>query len=171
MDTVIQDLKFMHNRSFTLIELLIYIAIISLVLVSVTGFFWNIVSGNIKENSYQEVQQNGRFVITKITQEIKKAIGINSPVQGSSDNSLSLIMSEPNLNPTIFDVSGGKLRITQGASAPIELTTDQIRVSNLQFTNLSYLNSPGTLRVEIALENLNPSGKGFLCSLPWLRQL
>jgi prepilin-type N-terminal cleavage/methylation domain-containing protein len=159
MDTVIQDLKFMQNRGFTLIELLLYIAIISLVLVSVTGFFWNVVSGNIKENSYQEVQQNGRFVMTKITQEIKKAIGINSPTLGSSANSLSLIMSDSNLNPTVFDVSGGKLRITQGASVPIELTTDQVVVSNLQFTNLSYLNTPGTLRVEMALENLNPSGK------------
>jgi len=147
------------KKGFTLIELLLYTAIISLVLVSVTGFFWNIASGNIKEKSYQEVQQNGRFAMTKITQEIKKAIGINNPVPSSSANSLSLVMSEPNLNPTIFDVSGGKLRITQGALAPIELTTDQVVVSNLQFTNLSYLNTPGTLRVEMTLENLNPSGK------------
>jgi len=147
------------KKGFTLIELLLYVAIISLVLVSVTGFFWNITSGNIKEQSYQEVQQNGRFAMTKITQEIKKATGINNPIPGSSANSLSLIMSEPNLNPTIFDVSGGKLRITQGVSAPIELTTDQVVVSNLQFTNLSYLNTPGTIRVEMTLENLNPSGK------------
>jgi len=159
MDAVMQDLKFMQNRGFTLIELLIYTAIISLVLVSITGFFWNIASGNIKENSYQEVQQNGRFAMTKITQEIKKAIGINNPVPGSSANSLSLTMPEPNLNPTIFDVSEGKLRITQGASVPIELTTDQVLVSNLQFTNLSYLNTPGTIRIEMTLENLNPSGK------------
>ncbi len=149
----------MRNKSFTLIELLIYTAIISLVLVLITGFFWNIVSGNIKENSYQEVQQNGRFVMTKITQEIKKAIGINSPVQGFSANSLSLMMSDSNLSPTIFSVSGGKLMIVQGTSAPIELTTDQIVVSNLQFTNLSYSNTPGTLRVEITLESLNPAGK------------
>jgi Tfp pilus assembly protein PilW len=144
---------------FTLIELLLYIAIISLVLVFVTGFFWNIASGNIKENSYQEVQQNGRFAMTKITQQIKKAIGINSPTLGSSSNSLSLIMPDSNLNPTILDVSGGKLRITQGASAPIELTTDQVLVNNLQFTNLSYLNTPGTIRVEMTLENLNPAKK------------
>jgi Tfp pilus assembly protein PilW len=149
----------MRNKSFTLIELLIYIAIISLVLVSITGFFWNIVLGNIKENAYQEVQQNSRFALTKITQQIKKAIGINNPLPGTSASSLSLIMQDSNLNPTIFDVSEGKLRIIQGASAPIELTTDQIRVSNLQFTNLSYLNTPGTLRVEMTLENLNPSGK------------
>lgn len=147
------------KKSFTLIELLIFIAILSLFLISITGFFSNFISSNIKEQSYQEVQQNGRFAMTKITQEIKKAIGINNPAPGSSANSLSLIMSGPNLNPTIFDVSGGKLRITQGASVPIELTTDQVVVSNLQFTNLSYLNTPGTLRVEMTLESLNPSGK------------
>jgi Tfp pilus assembly protein PilW len=144
---------------FTLIELVIYIAILSLVLVSITGFFLNTTAGNMKESSYQEVQQNGRFVMTKITQETKKAIGINSPAAGSSNNSLSLVMSDQNLNPTIFDLSGGKIRITQGSSAPIELTTDQVVVNSLQFTNLSYSGTPGTVRAEINMEYLNPANK------------
>jgi prepilin-type N-terminal cleavage/methylation domain-containing protein len=147
------------KRAFTLIELLIYIAILSLVLVSITGFFLNIISGDIKESSYQEVQQNGRFAMAKITQEIKKAIGINIPVLGSSSSSLSLVMATPGLNPTIFDISGGKLRITQGSSAPVELTTDQVIVNNLQFTNLSYVGTPGTIRVEMTVNNLNPANK------------
>jgi prepilin-type N-terminal cleavage/methylation domain-containing protein len=147
------------KRAFTLIELLIYMTILSLVLVSITGFFLNIISGDIKESSYQEVQQNGRFAMAKITQEIKKAIGINSPAPGSSSNSLSLVMVTPSLNPTIFDINGGKLRITQGSSAPVELTTDQTVVNNLQFANLSYAGTPGTIRVEMTINNLNPSGK------------
>jgi len=159
MDTVIQYLKFMQNRGFTLIELLIYITILSLILVSVIGFFLNMISSNIKENSYQEVQQNGRFAMTKISQEIKKAIGINIPAPGSSSSSLSLVMANPSLNPTIFDISGSKLRITQGSSAPVELTTDQVIVNNLQFTNLSYTGTPGTIRIEMIVNNLNPANK------------
>lgn len=147
------------KKGFILIELLFYISIISLVLISIIGFFWNIISGNIKEQAYQEVQQNGRFAITKITQEIKKAIRVNNPLPGISANSLSLVMQDPSLNPTIFDLSNGKLRITQGVLVPIELTTDQILVNNLQFTNLSYPDTPGTVRIEMTLENLNPSEK------------
>jgi len=149
----------MKNKGFTLIEFLIYIAIVSSILVLMSGFLWNIVFGDIKENAYQEVQQNGRFALTKISQEIKKATGINNPPAGSSANSLSLVMADPPLNPTVFDVADGKLRITQGTAGPYELTSDAVIVSNLQFTNLSYLNTPGTIRIEISIEYLNPSGR------------
>jgi len=129
------------------------------ILVIMTGFFWNIIFGNIKETSYQEVQQNGRFTLTKITQEIKKATGINIPPPGSSINLLSLAMADASLNPTIFDLADGKLRITQGSQGPFELTSDEAKVSNLLFTNLSYPNTPGTIRIEMTIEHLNPNGR------------
>lgn len=143
--------------AFTLIEFIIYIAIVTLVLVLIIGFLWNIVLGNIKETSYQEVQQNARFALTKISQEIKKASGINNPSPGQSDSILSLSMQNLDLNPTIFDVFEGKLRITQGESDPKELTSDEVKVTNLLFTNLSYPNTPGTIRIEMTIEYLNPS--------------
>jgi len=145
------------KKAFTLIEFLIYMAISATILVLMTGFFWDIIFGNIKETSYQEVQQNGRFALTKITQEIKKATGINSPLAGSSSNTLSLAMADA--SPTIFDLVNGKLRITQGSQGPFELTSDEVRVSNLLFTNLSYPNTPGTIRIEMTIEHLNPSGR------------
>ena len=148
----------MKNQGLTLVELLIYMAILGSILAIMTGFFWNIALGYAKENSYQELQQNGRFVLTKMNQEIKKAKRINSPSPGFSANSLSLEMANPNLNPTTFDLNGGKLRIIQGTNPPYELTTDRIIVNNLQFTNLSYDNTPGTVRIEIGMNHLNPGG-------------
>jgi len=145
-----------NGAGFTLIEFLIYVGIVATILVVMSGFFWNIIFGNIKETSYQEIQQNGRFALTKITQEIKKAIGINSPLPGFSSNTLSLAMADA--SSTIFDLVDGRLRITQGSQGPFELTSDQVRVSNLLFTNLSYPNTPGTIRMEMTIGYLNPSG-------------
>lgn len=148
----------MKNHGFTFIEFIIYVAIVAAILVLITGFFWNITFGNIKETSYQEVQQNGRFVLTKITQEAKKATGITSPAN-SGETSVSLSLSMADGSTTTFDVIDGKLRITQGTSGPYELTSDQVIVSNLQFTNLSYSDTPGTIRIEMAIEHFNPSGR------------
>ena len=107
-------------RGFTLIELIIYIAIVGGMLVLITGFLWNILFGNIKETSYQEVQQNARFALTKITQETKKATGIISPLPGATSSSLSLKMEASNLNPTVFDIDVyRKLIITQGGGIPM----------------------------------------------------
>jgi len=68
-------------------------------------------------------------------------------------------MADLSSNPTIFDLVDGKLQITQGTEGPYELTTDQVIVSNLLFTNLSYPNTPGTVRIEMTIEHLNPSGR------------
>ncbi|MBZ9572524.1 hypothetical protein KJA15_04285 [Patescibacteria group bacterium] len=147
----------MRNQGFTLIEFIIYISIVVGILVLMTGFLWNIIFGNIKETSYQEVQQNGRFVLTKIIQEIKKATGINNPLPGELANSLSLAMSDSNFDPTIFDLFQGKLRIAQGIGNSYELTTDRVIVTDLRFTNLSYENTPGTIRIEMTIEHSNPA--------------
>jgi len=145
-------------KGFTLIEFLLYIAILAIVLVLTGGFLWNFIFGNIKETSYQEVQQNGRFALTKITQEIKKATEINSPLVGATSTTLFLAMANTSTNPTIFDLVNGKLRITKGSSGPYELTSDQVIVSNLQFTNLSYPDTPGTIRIEMKVLHINPPG-------------
>lgn len=149
----------MKNQGFTLVELLIYIVILATFLVVIISFLWTIIFGNIKEISFQEIQQNGRFVLTKITQETKKATGINSPLPGFTSSTLSLAMAAPYLNPTVFDVVSGKLRITQGAVGPYILTSDQVTISSLQFTNLSYLDSPGTIQIEMTIGRNNPGAR------------
>lgn len=149
----------MKNFGFTLIEFIIYIAIVAVILVLMIGFLWNIISGNIKETSYQEVQQNGRFVLTKINQEIKKATGIENPGLGASSTVLSLSMADPFLNPTTFYLANGNLMIIQGLGQPYELTSDQVTVSSLRFTNLSYQDTPGTIRIEMTIGHINPGAR------------
>lgn len=149
----------MRRQGFTLIEFIIYIAIVAFILVLMTGFLWDTISGDIKETSYQEVQQNGRFTLAKIIQETKRATSINNPLPGISANSLSLAMANPSFNPTIFDLYQGKLRIIQGTDGPYDLTTNGVIVGNLKFTNLSFVDTPGTIRIEMEINHINPSGR------------
>lgn len=139
----------MPQKSFTLIELLIYSAVISAVLLAASAFLWNIVWGNIKETAFQEAQQNSRFALTKITQEIKKAKSIIAPSPGFPQNSISLEMANASLSPTIFDLDQQKIRMTQGVNPPVFLTSDQAIITNFLFTNLSYPATPGAVRAEI----------------------
>ena len=154
-----RDASYFFMRGFTFVEFLIYIAILTTILVLLTGFLWLIIFGNVKETAYQEVQQNGRFVLTKITQEIKKATGINGPSAGNSADSLSLQMADPNLNPTVFEVFNEKLRIKQGANPYYDLTTDWVVVNNLQFTNNSYINTPGIIQIKMEISHINPGNR------------
>jgi len=147
------------QRGFSLIEFIIYISIVAIFLVSVTGFLWDIVLGNVKTTADQEVQYNTRFALTKIQQAIKGATAINAPVLHSSSNILTLEMRDSLLDPTIFDLFQGKLRVTQGGAGPYDVTTNRVIVQELEFVNLSYVDTPGTVRIGLKIDHINPSGQ------------
>lgn len=144
-----------NKKSFTLIELLIYLGIVAGLLIASGAFTWSIIKGSVKSASVREVQQNGRLAMEIVTREIKAASGINNPTTGESADILSLIMSDSGLNPTIFELSDDKIFLSQGVDGPYALTTDQVLVSNLNFTNLSYTDTPGTIRIEMTLDYNN----------------
>jgi len=144
-----------RKKAFTLIELLIYLGIVSGLLVVAGAFTWSIIKGSVKSACVREVQQNGRLAMEIVTREIKAASGINSPLTGESTDTLSLIMSDGGLNPTIFELLNNQILLSQGVDGPYALTTDQVLVSNLNFTNLSYADTPGTIRIEMTLDYNN----------------
>ncbi len=144
-----------RKKAFTLIELLIYLGIVSGLLVVAGAFTWSIIKGSVKSSCVREVQQNGRLAMEIVTREIKAASGINSPLAGESTDTLSLIMSDGGLNPTIFELLNNQILLSQGVDGPYALTTDQVLVSNLNFTNLSYADTPGTIRIEMTLDYNN----------------
>ena len=97
-------------KGLTLIEFIIYIAILGVVLVLMVGFSWNIIHSDIKTMAYREAQQNARFVMEKITRAIR-----------AGQNPL-----------TVFTLNNGI--IYQNGVA---LTTDQVRAIGLGFTNIN----------------------------------
>ena len=68
-------------------------------------------------------------------------------------------MANPDLNPVIFDTNQGTLRISQGSGSPVEITSDDVRVDNISFSNLSYPDTPGVISVEMGISRINPENK------------
>ena len=155
-------MKFKTKNGFTLIELILYVALISVFVTGAVYFAWDIIYGRVKSSVQQEVSQNLRLASKRLIQEIRNAEGVSSI--GAS--TISLVMENSARNPTAFDVSNGRLRIGYGASgscpttSPCTLTSDQVTVTDLTFTDLS---SGGgeTINVSftITLESNNPSGR------------
>lgn len=151
-------MKQLTQKGFSLVELIIYIAFVSIVSTVYVSYAVDILTSVQKAHVQRDVQQNARFAMERMMQEIRAAEGINvgGSTFGSHPGVLSLATSTPATNPTIFDVSGGVLRMTQGASAPVSLTADTFIVSNLVFTNLSINNRTTNVRVSLTVEHPNP---------------
>lgn len=155
-------MKFKKKNGFTLIELILYVALVSIFVTGAVYFAWDIIYGRVKSGVQQEVSQNLRLASKRIIQEIRNAQGVNS----IDTSTISLVMQDAARNPTVFDLSNGRLRIGYGSSgscptsAPCTLTSDEVTVTDFTFTDLS---SGGgeTINISftITLESNNPSGR------------
>jgi len=151
--------KLQTNRGFTLVELLLYLAIASIMLFTTTLFLQTLLESRVKNQTITEVQAQGLQVMQIMTQTIRNAEAITSPVAGASALSLTLDVVQAGDDPTVFDLSSGTVQIKEGAAAVVPLTNSRVTVSDLNFQNLSRSGTPGTIRISFTLTHINPSGR------------
>jgi len=65
------------SEGFTLIEIIIYVAILAIILYFIGGFIFNGVNSESKIQSWQEVNDNGRFIENKILETVQSSKGVN----------------------------------------------------------------------------------------------
>lgn len=126
-------LKKLKPTGFTLLELILYLAIVTIVMSALIPFAWSIITSGAKNSTQQHVFSQARFVSEKIRWSIRNATNINSVTA----TSISLATSDLGTNPTVFDLSGGQIRITLAGGTPINLLANNTTAANLTFTNLS----------------------------------
>jgi len=147
------------KRGFTLIELLLYISISGVIFLTGSILLFLILQSRVKNQTVAEVEQQGIQVLQLISQAIRNAENINSPLAGSSSSSISIdVISAPN-DPTIFDLSTGVVRITEGAGSPISITSTSVVASDLTFENLSRTDTPGVIRIQFTLARTVLTGR------------
>lgn len=151
------------NRGFTFIEVIVYIALVTIFVTGAILFAWNIIYGRVKSNFYSEVTQNLRLAAKRTLFEIRNASDINSV----SATSICLANSDAARNPTRIYLSGGVLRIGWGGGSPVcaaltndvALTSNLVTVSSLTFTNLSSGTLTKNIRFSLTIDAVNPSGR------------
>ncbi len=151
-----------NRQGFTLIELIIYVAIASVMFMAISSFAFILLRSRIRSQVITEVEQQGAYVMQIITQTIRNAEGINSPTQGGSNSSLSLNVSGSSNDPTVFDVSGSTLWISEGGGAPLKLTNSRLIVSDFLAQNLSRTNTPGIIKIQFDLKYNSQAEKAEL---------
>jgi Tfp pilus assembly protein FimT len=120
-----------NERGFTFIELILYIAILTIILSTLVPFAWNVIETGVKSAVAQEVNANARYLSERIKYEVRNSIGINSV----TTTSISLVTSVPATNPTVIDLSAGNIRLKQGASSTINLNSANTVINSLTFTD------------------------------------
>jgi prepilin-type N-terminal cleavage/methylation domain-containing protein len=123
-----------NQKGFTLIELILYIALISIFMTGAVYFAWDVIYGREKVFQQQIVEQSANIALSRIGYEIRNA----TDIQSVSDTQLILDNDGSFTTIELNELSGDRLQITVGGLGPYFLTPNQVRVTNSNiFENLS----------------------------------
>ncbi len=120
------------SAGFTLIELLIFMGIFSILILSMFQLLTSIFDVQLESQSTSAVSQDGRYILNRLTYDIKNATTVISPSAGSQGQ--SLLISDGATNYT-YSLSNGNLTLTNSATG----TTDQLNSVNTSVSNLNFL--------------------------------
>lgn len=148
----------MKLKGFTLIEIVLYIGLASLVFLSISSLFSTLLQSNLKSRAISEAESNAVQIIQQITQTVRNATGINSPGTGSSAPALSVSVPTGSLSPTVFDLSAGTIRMQEGVNPISNLSSNVVTVSALSFKNLS----GNSVQFSFIISRNNPEGRAEL---------
>jgi len=129
------------KSGFTLVELILYIALISIFITGAVLFAWDIIYGGAKSGVQREVNQNLRLTSKRTIYEIRNSSAVNS----IATSDLCLASATPARNPTRIYISAGRLYISWGGGSTNctgmtnnqPLTSNKVAVSGLTFTDRS----------------------------------
>lgn len=100
-------MKYTHKQAgYTLIELILYIALVGILLGAVTSYFGVVLTARVKTETIAEVEQQGQLIMESLAQSVRNSNYIGAPYPGASAPRLTLDVSTAALNPTIFNLTG-----------------------------------------------------------------
>ncbi len=126
----------MKRKGFSLVEVLVYTALIGVVGTLLNGILISLLRIQNKQTASTEVTQQINFVILNIQRYVRESTSIDVPANTPRDT-LTLRKSVPAKDPTLIYRSGNAVYLKEGASSEIPLTTEDVNVDDLQFTKIS----------------------------------
>lgn len=149
--------KMNNERGFTLVELIIGIAIISIVLAGVLG----VLESSVKTNQYVTQQtintQDSRNVLNSIVDEIRLANSISKPALGASDNILVYTVgSETRKIYVGTDTAANTVVIEKDGAINQRLALKNAQ--SMKFTRTGTAKSQNQIQIELTLKGDKNTG-------------
>ena len=132
-----------RKRGISLLELLIYIALLSGLMVIVSDAFIMLSKGRGQAEARSEINSAIRFAGELIKQDVKNATAVSVPALGTPGSTLSLTVSGDTI---LYDMLDGVLRRKVNAGTPETVTGSYVTVDVPTFTRIENKNNiPGVI--------------------------
>ena len=156
----ISNFKFQILKSgFTLMEILIYIAVLAIIVLAVSAFLTWSIKSNAKTEAMREVSDNARRAMEIMTYEIREAKSIYTLTSTSTQFSLETTHYLPEgetFTYIDFYLCDSNLCLKKESQNPISLTSDSVEVKNLVFDQIITGEAP-SIQINLKIDYKNPN--------------
>jgi len=142
-------------------EILVYIGVFSIIIVSISSFVLWAVHSNTKAKVMRETLENARRAMEIMTREIKEAKNVYGPTTIASQLSLETekyLQTGEKTAYIDFYICGTQLCSRKDGRDPVALTSEKLEITNLTFSKIITGESP-SVQINLRINYKNPNNR------------
>lgn len=137
---------FSHTKKtagFTLVELLIYFALVSILFIQLTSLFITVLEAKQDAHATSAVEREGQFILSRLSYDIQRADQVQVPGSlGQQTDQIGLTIAG---QPTNYLLQDGQLFLQRnGEMIPV---SSEVEISNFSVTRIGNVGGKATLQV------------------------
>lgn len=138
------------QKGFSLIEMVVYLAIFSLLITVVLEMFLSILNVQQESEATSSVEQDGRFILLRLMYDINKAEIISIPATlGEETNSLQINIEGIG---NIYSLDDNNLILTNNQGTD-QLNSFNTQISVLTFKRLGNISGKNSVRINLTIKS------------------
>jgi type II secretory pathway pseudopilin PulG len=150
------------SSGFTLVELLLYLGITSIMILVISAFVQVMFESRAKHQTVTEVEQQGQIIMNMITQSVRKGRAICTPTINATSNTTLSVDTGTGCGanaPTIYDINAGVLRLKEASATQVALTNSRVAASGFSARDLTVAGGKRSVRITFTLSYAGGSTK------------
>ncbi len=149
--------KLNAKKGFTLVELLLHMALLAILLITLTDIFVSILDVRLESDATSAVEQDGRLVLARLAYDINRADAIANPALGASSNSLGLTISGVSYT---YAIVSSNLQLTNNLGTN-NLNGSETTIPSITFQRIGNVGGKHTIKINFTINSQTQRNKGL----------
>lgn len=145
--------KYFKQKGFTLVELLIYMGLLTILMTILTRLFTATIDVQLTSEATGGLEEDSRFIYSRLAYDLSRADSIVTPaIPGATSTTLTIMIGSV---PYTYSLSGTNLMLGSGS-----LNSYMTVISNVSFTELGPVAGKKSIQVKYTVTSTIQSSSG-----------